>query len=187
MMNLDELAFSGIQYVSVHSLGISQIYLSESKIRNVQTWFRAEDLSCFAPLPVHDFGNGRLTLTDGHTRAHVACQAGINTIPVVYDNDEIVTSDEGIALYRNDIAWCDRFHLRSVCDLAERIVGDADYERLWKDRCDVGYHLIVNSSHHERLLWQKQHSDLFLFGVSRDKQKLYFENNSGGVFVFKAK
>ncbi len=33
MMNLDELAFSGIQYVSVHSLGISQIYLSESKIR----------------------------------------------------------------------------------------------------------------------------------------------------------
>ncbi len=175
-----------MQYVPVSSLGISQMYLSEDKIKGVQSWFNADDLSDFAPLPVHDFGNGRFTLTDGHTRAYVAYQSRISRIPITYDQDEIVTSDEGLALYRNDILWCDRFHLKSVCDLAGRIVSGAAYKRLWKDRCDVGYNLLIDSSDRERQKWSRQHKDLFLFGVSRDKKKLFFENDAGDIFVFAA-
>ncbi len=185
-MKASDLYFSGIKHISVHLLGISQLYISEEKIKNVLTWFHKTDLSNFAPLPVHDFGNGRLTLTDGHTRAYIAYQSGISEIPVIYDHDDIITCDEGVKLYQNDIVWCDRFNLKSVCDLTGRIVSSADYKRLWEDRCDVGYNLIINSSEREKSLWSQLHTDLFLFGVSEDKKRLFYENSAGDVFVFEA-
>lgn len=83
-MKASDLDFSGIQQISVHLLGINQLYISEDKIKNVLAWFHKTDLSNFAPLPVYDFGNGRLTLIDGHTRAYVAYQSGISEIPVIY-------------------------------------------------------------------------------------------------------
>lgn len=89
-------------------------------------------------------------------------------------------------LYQNDIVWCDRFNLKSVCDLKERIVSGDDYKKLWDDRCDVGYNLIINSSEQEKFLWSQLHADLFLFGVSEDKKKLFYENSAGDVFVFEA-
>ncbi|MBQ9552664.1 MAG: hypothetical protein IJU96_07850 [Clostridia bacterium] len=186
-MKTSDLAFSGIRNIPVYLLGISQLYISEDKIKNVLAWFRKNDFSHYAPLPVHDFGNDRLTLTDGHTRAYVAWQSGISEIPVKYDSDDIVASDEGIKLYQNDIAWCDRFNLKSVCDLAGRIVSGSEYKRLWEDRCDVGYNLIINSSEQEKVLWARLHSNLFLFGVSEDKKRLFYENTAGDVFVFDAK
>ena len=54
------------------------------------------------PLPVHDFGDSRLTLTDGHSRAFTAYQHKAK-VPIVYDTDDIVTCDEGQMLYKNDI------------------------------------------------------------------------------------
>ncbi len=65
------MCFDGICSYSLVELGISQLYLSEEKIRKVKTWFCPEDQEKLEPLPVHDFGNGRYTLTDGHSRAYV--------------------------------------------------------------------------------------------------------------------
>ena len=180
------LQFQGIKNVPILSLGLSQIYLSEEKIRKVAAWFDPADMTAFAPLPVHDFGNGRLTLTDGHTRAYVALCAGVGQIPVEYDTDEIVVCGEGQALYKNDIVWCDRFGLYSVRDLTGRILGVDDYKRLWDRRCDLGYNLVIKTPEDIRKTWETLHPELFLFGVDEDGKKLYYENKKGEIFVFES-
>ena len=43
----------------------------------------------------------------------------------------------------------------------------ADYKRLWEDRCDVGYNLIINAPEREKSLWSQLHADLFLFGIAK--------------------
>ena len=180
------LKFQGIKLVPILSLGLSQIYLSEEKIKNVAEWFDPGDMTAFAPLPVHDFGNGRLTLTDGHTRAYVACRAGVGQIPVIYDTDGIITSEDGQTLYKNDIAWCERFGLYSIRDLENRILDGADYKRLWDRRCDLGYNLLINTAGHRRKKWESLHPELYLFGVDEDGEKLYYENTAGDIFTFDA-
>lgn len=44
------------------------------------------------PVPVHDFGNGKYTLTDGHSRVYVAYEHGLTHVPIAYDKDEIMRS-----------------------------------------------------------------------------------------------
>ena len=95
-------------------------------------------------LPVHDFGDGRLTLTDGHSRAFIAYQHKTK-VPIVYDTDDIVTCDEGQLLYKNDIVWCRRFHLRTIADLENRIVDDSEYQSLWIDRCKQASNLLTQT------------------------------------------
>jgi hypothetical protein len=109
----------------VLELGLSQIYLSRAKLNGVLAWFCPERAGEIAPLPVRDFGDGRYTLTDGHTRAYAAYLAGVRRIPVCYDDDEIVSCAEGQKLYRSDIEWCARFGLRSVADFERRILSPA--------------------------------------------------------------
>ena len=87
--------FSGVRYFSVLELGVSQIYLNEQKMANIRKWLNTNDLTKFEPLPVCDFGNGRLTLTDGHSRAFGAYTMGIHKLPVVYDTDDMISSDIG--------------------------------------------------------------------------------------------
>lgn len=70
-------------YIDINELGLSQLYLSKAKIDKVMIWF--DPLKCdeYEPLPVHDFmNNGRLVLTDGHSRAYVAYSYGISRIAV---------------------------------------------------------------------------------------------------------
>ena len=57
-MKASDLSFSGILHISVHLLGISQLYISEDKIKNVLAWFHKTDLSNFAPLPCMISGMG---------------------------------------------------------------------------------------------------------------------------------
>lgn len=185
-MKNSPLQFQGIKNVPILSLGLSQIYLCEEKIRKVKEWFDPADLTSFAPLPVRDFGNGRLTLTDGHTRAYVALCAGLVEIPVEYDTDEIVTCEEGQILYKNDITWCERFGLFSVCDLSSRILDRDAYKELWDRRCDLGYNLVIKTPEDRRKTWGSLHPELFLFGVDEEGKKLYFENPAGEIFVFDA-
>ena len=76
--------FSNIRYVSITELGLSQIYLNKQKLLTIEKWFDPNDLSNFKPLPVHDFGNKKLTLTDGHSRAFVANKHGVDKITKDY-------------------------------------------------------------------------------------------------------
>lgn len=52
--------------VPIRTLGVSQLYVSTEKLARVRAWF---DPRSMTPLPVRDFGNGRLTLTDGNLYA----------------------------------------------------------------------------------------------------------------------
>ena len=71
------MEFTGTKNYPLLELGLSQIYLNKRKIDAIETWFNPDDLSNFTPLTVHDYGNERYTLTDGHSRAYVAYKAGV--------------------------------------------------------------------------------------------------------------
>lgn len=174
--------FRGIQYFPIIDLGVSQIYLSKDKLSNIQKWFNPVDLSNFDPLPVHKFDNGKLTLTDGHSRAFWAYTLGIYELPIVYDFDDIVTSETGQMLYKNNIAWCERFKIHSVADLKDRIISDLLYNELWRGRCNKSYNLLTQTTKLQRNKWQSMFLDLYLYGANEDLSLLYFENSQGVSF-----
>ena len=174
--------FRGIQYYPVIDLGVSQIYLNENKLNNIQKWFDPTDLSNFDPLPVHNFGNGKLTLTDGHTRAFWAYTMGIKELPIVYDSDDIVASETGKKLYKNSITWCEHFKIHSVSDLKDRIISDLLYNELWIGRCDKSYNLLMQTTEAQRNKWQSMFPNLYLYGANENLTLLFFENKQGVSF-----
>lgn len=173
--------FRGVQWIAPTDLGISQLYLNQAKLKDIEKWFNPNNMNLCQPLPVHDFGDGRLTLTDGHSRAFTAYQHKVK-VPIVYDADNIITSKIGQMLYQNDIVWCQRFNLQTVADLKNRIIAPLEYQSLWIDRCDRAYHLLTKTDQHERLQIERQHADLFLYGTNSDLTIYYFENKQGQVF-----
>lgn len=179
------MKFTGIKNFPLLELGLSQIYLNEAKIKAIESWFTPDDMSNFEPLPVRDFGDGRYTLTDGHTRAYVLLKNGFTQIPIIYDNDDIVAGELGQLLYREDIRWCERFGIRNIQDLSDRIVSDHDYRKYWDERCDRSYNLLTKLTMEELGNIQMQVPELFLYGASEDLAEFYFEDNCGKLFVYK--
>lgn len=118
-----------------------------------------------------------------HSRAFISYQYKVK-IPVIYDTDEIVTSDEGQRLYKNDIVWCQRFNIQTVADLETRIVDSSEYQSLWIDRCDRAYNLLTQTNEYDRSEIQRQYPDLFLYGANNDLTIYYFENEQGQLFEF---
>lgn len=175
--------FSGIQWVHPLELGVSQLYLSQPKLESIKKWFDPNHMDLCNPLPVYDFGNGKLTLTDGHSRAFVAYQFKAK-VPIIYDTDTIITSFEGQLLYKNDIEWCQRFNIQTVSDLESRVVDSSKYQQLWIERCDRAYNLLTQTDERKRSQIQQQHADLFLYGANEDLTIYYFENKHGESFEF---
>lgn len=177
--------FKGIKLIAISELGISQIYLNEKKIEEIEKWFNVDAVKKYPPLPVHDFGDGRYTLTDGHSRAYVAYKAGVTHMPIVYDYDDIVTSDLGLLQYSNNIEWCKRHKIFTVADFENRIVSDSQYKKLWVERCDKSYNLLTQTTEEERKTLNDKHNNLFLYGSSEDLSVLNYEDNNGKLFEFK--
>lgn len=178
------MEFKGAMDYPLLELGMSQLYLSRDKLNGVHTWLNLNSAARMTPLPVHDFGDGRYTLTDGHTRAYAAWQLGLDRIPITYDRDDIVARGMGPALYRMDIEWCARFGIRDVRQLAGRIVDGVDYERLWIRRCERGYNLIKHTTPAQRAALVRSQPALYLYGASPDALCFYFEDIRGGLYVF---
>ena len=179
------MAFVGVINYPIMELGLSQIYLNEDKIEAIEKWFNPDNMDIFEPLTVHNYGNGKYTLTDGHSRAYVAYKNGLTVIPIVYDNDEIVAGEIGQKLYRTDIEWCNRFSIYNISHLKHRIISNEDYQRLWVERCDRSYNLLVQTTAEERELIQNKNPTLFLYGTSDDLSEIYFENSDGETVVYK--
>ncbi len=178
------MRFDGVRRMPVLELGISQLYLSEEKLARVRTWLSPDTAALCQPLPVHDFGNGRYTLTDGHSRAFAAFSMGILELPVLYDEDEIIVKEPGPTLYREDIRWCEWFGLSTVADLSQRILSAADYEQRWVERCERSFHLLTKTTKQERTALQKLGKCLFLYGASPDLKILYFEDARGSLWTY---
>lgn len=179
------MEFVGVKNYPLLELGLSQIYLNENKIKAIEKWFNPNDMSIFEPLTVHDYGNGKYTLTDGHSRAYVAYRNGLTHVPVIYDNDDIVGGEIGQKLYRADIEWCNRFHIENISCLGSRILTNAEYQKLWIERCDRSYNLLTQTTEADRKTMQNKVLELFLYGASEDLSEIYFENSSGELFVYK--
>ena len=114
---------------SVFDLQPSQFYLSREKIEKIRSWFHPEDLSEFQPVPVKLL-NGRLILTDGHTRTWVASQAGLTKIPLVWDEDALDWE-----LYQRCVDACQERNIYSVRDLSSRILSPEEYQEKWLHWC----------------------------------------------------
>jgi len=179
--------FNGVKCFPINELGLSQIYLNKDKLLNIEKWFNPNDLSNFPPLPVYDFGNGRLTLTDGHSRAFIAYKYGLDKIPVVYDTDDIITSETGQTLYKNDIIWCERYGLNHICDLESRIISNDEYQRLWIGRCNKAYNLLTQTTEPQRLDLNLLHPELFLYGANEKLDIFFFEDEKGNLYDFSAR
>ncbi len=178
------MEFDGIVTAEILSLGISQIYLNKRKTDAIMKWMVPKSSYEYEPLQVHDFGNGRYTLTDGHSRAYVAYKMGYTHLPIVYDRDEIITNEVGRLLYAADIEWCNRFHLENILDLEKRIVDDKTYNTLWVERCERSYNLLTITTKQQREFLKEKAPELFLYGSSADLSVLYFENGNGKLYKF---
>ena len=115
---------------SLKDLQPSQFYISQAKLSNIQAWFHKDDLSNFEPLPVMVL-DGIPILTDGHTRAVSAILAGLESVPLVYDEDELDWN-----LYRYCVEQCTQKGIHSPYDLVDRVISAHDYEEKWIGWCD---------------------------------------------------
>ncbi len=181
------MEFNGIIDYPLLDLGLSQIYLNSTKIELIEEWLRLDDMSIFQPLSVHDYGNGRYTIVDGHSRAFVAYKKGIKTVPIIYDRSELVAGDIALQLYNADIEWCNRFQIEKISDLENRIITREEYRRLWIERCDRSYDLLTQTTEKERRLIQERAPELYLYGAEEDLSEFYFEDDSGKLYVYRDK
>jgi hypothetical protein len=110
--------------LSLDEIQPSQLYLSEAKVAAVEA-----GSGPLEPLPVKRLG-GQVVLTDGHTRAFVAWQAGHRQIEVYWDRDELDWE-----AYEICVGWCGAEGIHTVADLAHRIVPAQEYEVVWLARC----------------------------------------------------
>lgn len=115
---------------SLKDLQPSQFYISQVKLSNIQAWFHKDDLSNFEPLPVKVL-DGIPILTDGHTRAVVAILAGLESVPLVYEEDELDWN-----LYRYCVEQCNQKGIHSPYDLVDRVISAYEYEEKWIGWCE---------------------------------------------------
>ena len=115
---------------SLKDLQPSQFYISQAKLSNIQAWFHKDDLSNFEPLPVKVL-DGIPILTDGHTRAVAAILAGLESVPLVYDEDELDWK-----LYSYCVKQCKQRGIHSPYDLVDRVISAYEYEEKWIGWCE---------------------------------------------------
>ena len=117
----------------------SQFYISAKKLKDIECWFHPADLSNFEPIPVKLL-DGKPVMTDGHTRAVAAMRAGLDSVPLVWDVDELDWD-----MYRACVKACQEQFILSPEDLLTRIISEEDYQEKWDKWCDIMQAEIVQS------------------------------------------
>ena len=125
--------------ITLFDLQPSQFYISEKKLQEVDGWFNAADLSNFEPIPVKML-DGLPVMTDGHTRAVTALLAGLDRVPLVWDEDELDWD-----MYRKCVEECRRFGIKSPVDLLNMIIPEEEYEIKWDKWCDEMHAELISS------------------------------------------
>ena len=120
-----------IHRLELRDLQPSQFYLSEKKLENVRSWFDPDKMSRFDAIPVKIL-DGLPVMTDGHTRAVAAVLAGLERVPLVWDEDDLDWD-----MYRRCVEECTKRNVFSPQDLVQRILPEAAYEAEWDQWCDV--------------------------------------------------
>ena len=108
----------------------SQFYISDEKLRSVESWFDPADLSSFEPIPIKLL-DGNIIMTDGHTRAVAALRSGLDTVPLIWDTDDLDWD-----MYRRCVEECRNRGVCSPEDLLSRIITEEEYAEKWDRWCD---------------------------------------------------
>jgi hypothetical protein len=106
----------------------SQLYLNGRKLALATEWFDFGKPN-YDPIPVVRL-DGKLVLTDGHTRAFLASVAGAERLRVRRDRDDLP-----LDVYRECVAWCESGGITTVADLHGRAVDADTFEAEWVQRC----------------------------------------------------
>ena len=119
-----------IKTLRINDLQPSQFYISIEKINNIRKWFNPQDLSNFEPIPIKEL-NGQVVITDGHTRLVMALLSGLDSVPLVWDEDELNWD-----MYRECVKECKKLGITSPSNLLARIISKDEYEIKWNKWCD---------------------------------------------------
>ena len=116
--------------IRLDGLQPSQLFISAEKLKKVLSVF-PDDPENLEPLPVKRLRD-RTVLVDGHTRAVAAYLRGMTEIKVYWEQDDLDWEAYDIC-----VGWCLDEGIHGVPDLASRVVGPSEYEKLWYERCRV--------------------------------------------------
>jgi len=125
-LSLDDM---GAFEIDIAKLQPSQLYVCDEKLAEVERSLAPGE--ALDPVPVKRL-DGRLVLTDGHTRALAALRRGDRTIPVCWE-----TGDLDWEAYRICVKWCLDEGIQTAADLRDRILPGEEYETLWIERCQA--------------------------------------------------
>ena len=120
-----------IQDLKLKDLQPSQFYISEKKLHDIEVWLDSADLSGFEPIPVKIL-DGIPVMTDGHTRAVAALRAGLTSVPLLADEDDLDWE-----MYRACVNACRERNIFSPEDLLPRIIPEQEYQEKWDHWCDI--------------------------------------------------
>ena len=120
-----------IKTLKINDLQPSQFYISKEKINNIKKWFNPQDLSNFEPIPIKEL-DGQVVITDGHTRLVVALLFGLDSVPLVWDEDELNWD-----MYRECVRECKKLGITSPSNLLTRIISKDEYDIKWNKWCVV--------------------------------------------------
>ena len=109
----------------------SQFYISAKKLQDIRKWFDPSDLSSFEPIPVKML-NGIPVMTDGHTRAVAALQAKLDSVPLVWECDNLSWE-----MYRRCVSECRKRQICSPEGLLNCIIPEKEYRVKWDQWCDA--------------------------------------------------
>ena len=116
--------------LTLKELQPSQFYISETKLSSVESWFDPYDLSGFEPIPVKILDDIPI-MTDGHTRAAAALRAGLVSVPLIADPDDLDWD-----MYRECVRECRNRGVNTPADLLSRIISETEYKEKWDAWCD---------------------------------------------------
>ncbi len=155
-------------YINVEELGLSQMYLNHEKLQRLRAWYDPHKMDEYEPLPA------------------------ISKIPVVIDQDEIVTCALGNRLYQEYIGWCNRLGINTVKDLEHRIISADAYEFLWLERCNRLFHLmkavedrVLPYEAYEARKQLGKNKQLLLYGADEELRSFYYEDLRGNLYLYK--
>jgi len=116
---------SAIFEVPLRELQPTQLYISQPKLQSVKYALACGGAAALLPIPIAE-RNGRLILTDGHTRSLALYYRGDQKLKVCWEPEELDWE-----MYDLCLGWCAEAGVKTVVDLACRVVSHQDFERLW--------------------------------------------------------
>ena len=109
----------------------TQLYINERKLAALEARYPPGTEARMEPVPVTRL-RGAVAFTDGHTRAFLAWKRGLAEVAAYWDDSEL-----DMGTYLQCLDWCREEGIRTIANLASRIIDDATYKVKWIARCEA--------------------------------------------------